>query len=180
MRIALTGKIRSGKDSAGKHLYVDHDLERIAFADEMKRLFHQLFPWIPRDPKPRAEYQKFGELMRKHYGEDFWIKHVEDSMRFAENRRNVNGIVITDLRLPAEYDWCRANDFVIIRVMAPDELRMARAVEAGDDFTVHDFVHSTELYVDSFDCDYEIVNDGTIAELYTQVESIMTNLSGMS
>jgi dephospho-CoA kinase len=177
MRIALTGKIRSGKDLIGKHLYVDYDLERVAFADDMKRFFHELFPWVPRDPKPRAEYQKFGELMRNHYGEYFWIRHVEDTMRFVENRRNVKGIVITDLRVPAEYAWCRENGFVIIRVTAPDELRMARALEAGDDFSVHDFVHDTELHVDKFEVDYEIVNDGTIEELYEQVDEVLTKLS---
>jgi dephospho-CoA kinase len=175
-RIALSGKIRSGKDSAGKHLYVDHDLERMAFGDALKRLYHETFPWVPRDPKPRAGYQTYGQVIRQQFGEDTWIKHVEQSMHFYENKRDVAGIVITDLRQPNEYEWCRANGFAVIRVTAPDELRMARAVEAGDDFTVHDFVHSTELYVDSFDCDYEIVNDGTIAELYAQVDEIVAKL----
>jgi hypothetical protein len=83
------------------------------------------------------------------------------------------GIVLTDVRQANEVAWCRENGFTLIRVTAPDEVRIARAIEAGDDFTVHDLVHSTELAIDGFAVDYEIVNDGSVDELKRQVDAVL-------
>jgi dephospho-CoA kinase len=87
------------------------------------------------------------------------------------------GIVLTDVRQQNEVDWCRTEGFTIIRVTAPDEVRIGRAIKAGDDFTVHDLTHSTELEIDNFDVDYEISNDGTVADLQTKIDAIITKIN---
>jgi hypothetical protein len=109
---------------------------------------------------------------------DVWVKHAERAVKGALDFR-VNtgaervGIVLTDVRQANEVAWCRANGFTLIRVTAPDEVRIARAIAAGDDFTVHDLAHETELSIDGFEVDAEIVNDGSVDDLKAKVDEIM-------
>jgi dephospho-CoA kinase len=177
IKIALTGKMRAGKDEVANHLYIRHNFSRVAFGDALKKNAHATFPWVSEFSKPRALYQQYGQLMRQ-IDPDVWIKHAERAVKGAIDFR-VNtgaeriGVVITDLRQPNEYEWARNNGFTIIRVTAPDEDRIARAVAAGDDFTVHDLAHETELAIDGFAVDYEIVNDGSVDDLKRKVEAII-------
>ena len=174
IKIALTGKMRSGKSFISDYLFVKHGFELpIAFGDKLKIVYHELFPWVDRKSKPRADYQKFGQLMREHFDANVWIRHVEYRVKALEKLRNVRGIVIEDLRQPNEYEWARANGFVIVRVSAPDELRLERARLAGDNFTEADLAHETEQWVDGFEVDFEIMNDGTFGELKAKVDEMI-------
>lgn len=181
-KIALTGKMRSGKSRAADHIQYRHDFVTLAFGDDLKRIFHELNPWVSEMPKPRAEYQRFGQEMRRLYGDDIWIKHVErrigilsKSFEMFTDKLNV---VVTDLRQPNEYEWARANGFTIIRISAPEALRRERAAFAGDKFSDEDWTHDTEMHVDSFEVDYEIVNDGNFDELHAKVDEIMGEIRG--
>jgi dephospho-CoA kinase len=183
VKIALTGKIRSGKSTVSNHLYIRHSFNEVAFGDALKKNAHATFPWIYEWNKPRALYQQFGQLMRE-IDSEVWIKHAERAVKGAIDF-NVGigaervGVVITDLRQPNEYEWARANGYTIIRVTAPDEDRLFRAKLAGDDFNEADLDHETESHIDSFDCEFEVVNDGTIDDLKRQVDSILTQINGV-
>jgi dephospho-CoA kinase len=182
VKVALTGKLRAGKDEVANHLYIRHGFDRVAFGDALKKNAHATFPWVSEFSKPRALYQ-FMNVMRE-YDKDVWIKHVEQAVKGAIDFR-VNtgaeqiGVVITDLRQPNEYEWARKNGFSIIRVTAPDEDRIKRAIAANDDFTVHDLTHETELSIDKFDVDFEIYNDGTVDELTETVDAILAQINGL-
>jgi dephospho-CoA kinase len=181
VKIALTGKLRAGKDEVAQHLYIRHGFDRVAFGDALKRNAHAVFPWISDGTKPRALYQTYGQLMRE-IDPGVWVKHAEQAVKGAIDFR-VNtgaeriGIVLTDVRQQNEVDWCRSNGFTLIRVTAPDEVRIARAIAAGDDFSVHDLCHETELSIDKFDVDFEVINDGTVDELKAQIDAIMAQLN---
>jgi dephospho-CoA kinase len=180
IKIALSGRLRSGKDTIANHLYIKYGFTSIAFGDALKKNAHDVFPWIYEWNKPRALYQQFGQLMRQ-IEPDVWINHAERAVNGAIDF-NVNtgaekvGVVITDLRQPNEYDWCRANGFTIVRVVAPDEDRIARAIAAGDDFTVHDLTHETEMAIDGFACDFEVVNDGAVDELKHKIDEVLARV----
>jgi dephospho-CoA kinase len=180
VKIALTGKMRSGKDLCGNHLYIKYGFDRTAFGDALKKNAHATFPWVSEFSKPRALYQQYGQLMRQ-IEPDVWIKHAELAVKGAIDF-NVNtgservGVVITDLRQPNEFEWARANGYTIIRVTAPDDDRIARAIAAGDDFTVHDLTHETELAIDGFSVDYEIHNDGTVDDLKAQIDEVLARV----
>jgi hypothetical protein len=110
--------------------------------------------------------------------EDVWIKHVERAIKGHIDFRvgmgtDQIGIVVTDVRQQNEVDWCRANGFTIIRVTAPDEVRIGRAISAGDSFSVHDLAHETELAIDGFEVDYDVVNDGTVDDLKRKIDEIL-------
>ncbi|MEH7246488.1 AAA family ATPase [Neobacillus niacini] len=177
IKIALTGKMRSGKDTVGNHLYIKYGFSQFAFGDALKKNAHATFPWIYEWNKPRALYQKFGQLMRQ-IEPDIWIKHAERAVNGVIDSRvgmgeSQIGVVITDLRQPNEYEWAKANGFTIIRVTAPDKDRLFRAKLAGDDFTKADLEHETESHIDGFAVDYEIANDGSVDELKAQIDALM-------
>src|SRR5690606_38371588 len=170
LKIALTGKLRSGKSAVAERLFYEHGFEwPISFGGPLKYYADRIFDVSEAGAKPRAIYQQFGQLCRA-IDEDVWIKHAEFSVQQALNQRSTRGIVISDLRQPNEYEWCQRNGFGIVRVNAPDEFRLERARLAGDDFTEADLAHETESYVDSFEVDAEITNAGTLDELYAQVD----------
>ena len=183
IKLALVGKLRAGKDTAAQYLTLFYDFQPFAFGDPLKHHFHQMFPHIPRHPKPRALYQKFGEK-NCEIDPDVWInltmpqideylrRHTCDRCETVLKPR----VVVVDCRKQNEYDRLRAAGFKFIRINADDELRIQRALEAGDKFTAEDLTHETELLIDSFDVDYEIDNNGTTTELYEQIDVIMHEL----
>ena len=172
LRICLTGAMRSGKDVIATHLAARHGFATpIAFGDALKDVAHRAFFDVPREPKPRALYQ-FMNVMRE-YDPDVWIKHVARRVGWALESRKTQGIVISDARQPNEIEWCRANGFVIVRVTASDDVRIARAERNGDVFTYDDLTHPTEQYIDSFEVDAEIRNDGSYDELVAEVDRVL-------
>lgn len=178
IKIALAGALRSGKDSVAHRILTTHEYyEKVAFGDALKRLYHELHPWVPENPKPREGYQQFGQDMRRLYGDDIWIRHAERTIDFYRRVKRPDGIVVTDLRQLNEYEWARKNGYTIIRVTAPLEIRKARAIAAGDSFNEKDLDHETERHIEGFDVDYEIVNDGNIDELYAKVDAVMDEIA---
>jgi dephospho-CoA kinase len=177
IKIAFTAKLRAGKDTAADHLHIRYGFDKVAFGDALKRNVNEAFPWVYGPKKPRALLQQYGQLMRE-IDPQVWVRHVERKVNgIIDFRVNTGaervGIVLTDVRQQNEVDWCRHNAVTLIRVTAPDEMRIARAIEAGDDFTVHDLAHETELAIDSFEVDAEIVNDGSVDDLKRKIDEIM-------
>jgi len=176
-KLAITGKFRSGKDAVADRLFSEHGFELpIAFGSPLKYYADKIYAHTPRDSsgKQRRMYQIFGQAARA-FDEDVWVRHAEYSVNMALNSRSTTGIVISDLRQPNEYEWCKRNGFVIVRVTAPEEIRLERAKEAGDIFEADDLAHETEQYVDSFEVDYEIINNGTLFELYAKVDEFISH-----
>ena len=185
IKLCLIGKLRSGKSTAADYLTLFYDFQPFAFADPLKRYLHEIFPHVPREPKPRRLLQLFGQKMRE-IDPDVWVnltmRRIDEYLRLnpCECGRSVlkPRVVVTDCRQQNEYDRLRAEGFVFVRINADDELRIRRALEVGDDFTAEDLAHETELLIDSFDVDYEIDNNGTTSELYAQIDAIMHDLGG--
>lgn len=192
LRIALTGRMRSGKSTIADHLWLKHDFAKVSFASSLKqladRLFSHLYEPIYEDcsiseggrsvkeyRKPRALLQTLGQKLRE-IDEDVWIKQAEQDVELAEAWRSTAGVVIDDLRQPNEYEWARANGFIIIRVEADEALRLKRAEQAGDSFSEEDLAHDTEQHSDKFDVDYTIVNNGDMDELERQVDEILSDI----
>lgn len=185
--IALTGKFRAGKDEVARYLTEKYGYTRFAFGDELKRYAHELFGGS--NAKQRELYQWFGQTMRQR-DPDIWVRKCFEAISLRE--RQVNAYydmswnahlrqpfraVITDVRQPNEFDRCRDEGYVIIRVIAPDELRIERARSAGDKFDEKTLDHETERCVDGFAVDYEIENSGTVDDLYAMVDSLMEEVA---
>lgn len=175
--IGICGLLRSGKDTVAEYLTQNYGYTQVAFGDALKDDFHRRFPEIPRDPKPRLGYQSHGQFMRKQFGSDIWVRKcfAKIDAIAAENMYAdlPFRVVVSDLRQPNEYEALKSAGCVIIRVTAPEALRIDRAIKSADTFNLRDLSHETESYVNTFSVDYEIVNDGTLAELYAKVDEVM-------
>ena len=174
IKLAFIGKMRSGKDTAAARLATQHGFTMLAFGTALKASAHDIFPNVPRTPKPRALYQ-FMNVMRD-YDPQVWIKHVERSVEYALDRKTTQGIVITDARQANELEWARSNGFKIVRVTAPEPVRIARAQSVGDVFDYEALTHPTETEVDGFDADYVLENDGDYMTLIVKVDALMAEI----
>nr|WP_205770190.1 hypothetical protein [Bacillus thuringiensis] len=180
-KIAITGKARSGKTELSHYAWMLYGFKEFDFSAVLKDEFHRLFPHIPRDPKPRAYYQKFGQWLRE-IDPDIWIKMTMDKVHeycFEDALNKVNHkskVLVNGVRQPNEYQRLRDEDFTIIRVSASDDLRIDRVHSAGDLFTEADLAHDTESHIDTFEVDYEINNNGELIQLYGQFDKIMKDI----
>jgi dephospho-CoA kinase len=196
--IAITGHLRSGKDEIGNRLSQRYGYVRFAFGDGIKDVCRRLYPdqftdAVGNDVKPRGLLQGVGQALRQ-FDPDVWVRQCFDKIAWMRDDceaaqrgflQHSNGripliqfrAVITDLRQPNEYARCRAEGFVIIKVASQSALRIHRAATGGDTFKLADLTHETESHVDGFAADYEIVNDGTLDELYAKVDEIMAELT---
>ena len=198
LKIAITGKMRSGKSELAGHLERKHGFKRVSFGESLKYYADILFadseafpieyeefgepcPFDGKRPKrakkPRRLYQLFGQKMRE-LDADIWIRHAEKSAETWAELRSTRGIVIDDLRQPNEYEWAKANGYTIIRVNANEDTRLSRARVLGDEFNSEDLRHETELHVDDYEVDYDIWNDEGVGEdeLRRRVDEILAEI----
>lgn len=172
INIALTGKIRSGKDTVARNLIrlmsEEYKVQTFAFGDTLKVYAKELFPDEFMDGrKPRDLFQWFGQTLRSR-NEDVWINQLAKEINKynttyeALNKKVVN--IITDLRQPNEYQFCKENSFYIIKVECDDAIRIKRMDGLNDNFDIKDLTHETERYIDTFDYNYVISTTHTNTE----------------
>lgn len=180
-KIAITGKARSGKTELSHYAWMLYGFKEFDFSAVLKDEFHRLFPHIPRNPKPRAYYQKFGQWLRE-IDPDIWVKMTmakvheycfEDALNKVNHKSKV---LVNGVRQPNEYQRLKDEGFIIIRVNASDDLRIGRARSTGDVFTEADLSHETESHIDTFEVDYEINNNGELIQLYDQFDVIIRGI----
>lgn len=185
MIVLLSGRKRSGKDSAARVLIEKLGFERYAFADPIKVACKEIFLLNDRqldgdlkevvDPRwgisPRRIFQLFGtDLMREHLG----VLHSEYS--------EVTGEGLWVKRF-LEYYEIHPWHYVVTDTRFPNELKMVREYFKGKEEVVsirieRDSIdksdnHSSEVQIDNLDVDYSITNNSSLQDLYDKVESIV-------
>lgn len=166
--VGLSGYARSGKDTAAAALS-DLGFERRAFADTVKTSLYRLNPLVPdgdeygrlstvvddegwdrakNRTEVRALLQRLGtQAGRMVLGDDIW---VDTALRDLPERA-----VFTDVRYQNEADTIRSRHGIVIRIERPG----VGPVNG----------HSSESGLEGFRFDAVIQNDGTVAELHTNV-----------
>lgn len=182
MKIALFGKIRSGKDTVGKILIDEHNFKRFAFGDGIGEIIEKYFPEAWAGGKPRKHYQFIGQQLRV-LNPDVWIDYLlRKEQRFQELYRKSEDdelhVVVTDGRQLNEAERLKEEGFLIVRVTCPEEIRIERMMALGDVFKPEDLQHETELNVDRITPDIEIINDGTLVDLYIKVQQMIQDQRG--
>lgn len=168
VKIAICGKIRSGKDTVGDFLVSKYGFKRYAFGDGIKEVIGLLFPEELEQGKPRKLLQDLGQKMRE-IDPDVWVNHVNRKIEADGSSR----IIITDLRQPNEYEALRNAGYFILKLKVDDMTQLERVELAGDRFTDWTFHHETESHVDGFDAHATIFNNGTKKELQEAVEYVL-------
>lgn len=180
MKIALIGKMRSGKDTVADYLINNYNFTRFAFGDELKRYYHLIFGETK--VKPREGYQWFGQTMRQHKP-DIWVDKCFETVNKQETSfmkaMGYDGLkpIITDLRQPNEYKRCVDEGYKIVKVFCDDETRIKRILEKNDSFNKKDLYHETEMHIDTYKYDYLINNVGDLDELYSQINMLMKEVA---
>ena len=160
--IGITGKARSGKDTAAEHIINEYEYEKYSFADPLKRACSEMFG-IPlgdfyndnlKDEvnefwgiSPRRMAQLLGtEGGRKLFREDLWIKRAELYIRGQDK------IIIPDVRFENEANFIRANGGALIHIKRKDLQSVEQHIsEAGvlvcdNDYTVHNYGSVYDLH----------------------------------
>lgn len=183
--IAITGFKRSGKDVMGKYLVDNCGFVRYAFADPIREVCQTVFDWDSEymerhkeevDPfwgiSPRYAMQWIGTEGFQYYlpqdcplfsettGRIVWVKKF---LRWHERTQNKR-VVITDMRFHHELDTLEeylGNDIISIRVDRD-------SVEPND-------THASEQDIPDLNVDFEIENNGSLEELYEQIDFLVKN-----
>lgn len=181
--VGILGKKRHGKDTIADYMVKHHGYTRIAFADALKDIVRYSFGFSEEQLngnlketvddfwkiKPRQVLQFVGtELFRDKMGEllpdvesNFWVfivkKRIHDILALNPEAK----FVISDCRFENEVNFVKEAGGNIIRVRRP-------AIQFDDDSN-----HSSELYIDTLPFDFDIVNDGSLEQLYKNIQSII-------
>lgn len=174
IKIALCGKIRSGKDTVADVLQDRYGFERFKFSQGIWDVLETAWNIKdePNTEKPRKMLQDVGQKLRE-VDEMVWINYTLHQVAEIDGIRDV---VITDLRQPNEYKALKDTGFYIVRINADTDERIARAKAQGDIFEAQDLFHETESHVDGFEVDFEINNDGTFQELNQQIDEVFQEI----
>lgn len=177
MLVGVCGKAGSGKDTIGDFLVEKYGLKKIALADPIKRLVKDVFALDdhtvydreareqPLDRWPgwsvRTLLQYVGtELFRENIDDSIWVK----SLWYKISDDNDGDYVVTDVRFPNELqyfqDHAAEGQFLCLKVIRP-----------GYEGNVGMTGHASEAY--DLHGDYEIINDGTIKDLYNKVNAVL-------
>lgn len=179
MNIVLISEAGGGKDFISDYLVRKYGYTRYAFADNVKLLAEVWFPELygNGDSKPRWLLQALGTKFRE-IDKDVWIKAMLDNIdsnheTAKKSVEAVEHVVVTDCRMPNEYEALKERGFTFIRISVDEDVRLERLVERGDLFSKDDLNHHTESFYNSFECDYEIHNNGSIQEVYDSIDNII-------
>jgi dephospho-CoA kinase len=173
IKIGLTGKMRSGKDTVGDYLKNEYGFKTFSFAEGIKFVCGSVGLELAEGGKQRALYQAVGQDLRKH-DPDIWVKYT-----FSQINRYCtidDNIVITDVRQPNEVEALKVAGYKIIKIHADPTLRIKRMESAGDYFNPGDLIHETERAVDTLEADITINNNGTITDLHYKVNQLMLKM----
>ncbi|MBC9786408.1 hypothetical protein H1S01_18290 [Heliobacterium chlorum] len=174
VKIAITGKMRSGKDLIAEYLVRKYGFRRFAFGDGVRAVTRLIYPDIQNScMKPRSLYQQIGQALRQ-IDPAVWLNYTLEEIDASTNP--FDSIVISDLRQPNEYKALLNNGFTIVRVQSTVENRLARMNAVGDVFTMDDINHETESHIDNFVVNFEITNNGRSGSLYEQIEWAVKSL----
>lgn len=180
MLVGVAGKARSGKDTIGNYLINQHQFVRYAFADPLKKACSEMFGvplnYFYDDDKKEVDLpfwgmspRKMAQLLgteggRELFGKDIWVKRAL-SFYNLELPEESNGMVITDVRFDNEADFIRDNGGLMIHVERP-----------GADGVVGVVGHASEAGIMEKSEDIHIVNDGTLDQLYENVDVALAKL----
>ncbi len=192
MIIGICGLQGSGKDSIGSYLIKNHGFVKLSFAGVIKDIAAIIFDWDRellegstkesrewrekidtwweqklgiKNFTPRYVLQNFGtDLFRNHFHPDIWVRVVERQLLKYKN------VVITDCRFSNEIKMIREAGGLIINVTRGD-LPTWYIDYKNNKITKPENIHPSEYVWIKESFDYEILNNGSLEDLYTKTKN---------
>ncbi len=139
VRIAISGKMRSGKDSAARRLVERHGFQRYAFADRLKELASELFGTKP-GQKNRTLLVQLGRRLVE-IDKLVWVRYVFNKIPLGAD------VVIPDLRFGYELQELKRLGFRLVRIDIARDRQVQRVLqtEPDTDLALLDDVSETAL-----------------------------------
>jgi len=207
MLIAAVGLIGSGKDTVADHLETHYGFRRESFASALKDAVAAVMGWdrellegktatarawreqvdtwwaerlnIPQ-LTPRWVLQQWGtEVFRRNFHDDIWIASLENKLR-----KMYGNVVISDCRFPNEVAAARKQNGLVIRVVRGEEpfwfpaaIEACQGSEEAKQFLKDNNVHESEWAWANTDFDVVLMNNGTLDELFAEVDVMLRTRS---
>ena len=165
MKLIILGKAGSGKDTVGDYLVEQYGYTKYSFAAKLKEICHDLFPELMMLDR-RNLLQTVGSKMRQ-IQEDVWINYLLSAVE-------TDRAVITDCRYENEIETCINRGYVSIEVLCNEYIRDKRLIlRDGRTLTSCEKQHPSEQL--SVKTDYALDNNGSLSNLYKQIDEVVTS-----
>lgn len=194
--IGLSGKAGSGKSTVGDYLAGAHGYAQFAFAGALKDIVQAAFHFTDKQMVSGKESidPRFGKSPRwclQHFGTAFraiwpaiWIHNLRQEILSFLSMNGQHPIVVTDVRFRDEAEAIKGMGGVLVRI----KRGKTGGVQAGTPVPLDACAtapcatgipgHISELDLDAYeDWDEVIRNDGTLSELASRVEDMLTALA---
>lgn len=135
MKIAISGKMGSGKTYLADEICQRFDFKRASFAGKLKSLAEELFNMKYKD---RGLLINFATKMRE-IDKDVWIRAMFKSIE------NVENVVIDDLRLKNEYQTLMLEGWFICKINVDENERINRLISKYGKKSKEHFEHSDSI-----------------------------------
>lgn len=177
--IGLAGEIASGKDVTKKYLEINYGASCHRFSTILRDILNRLYL-----PIKRENMQDVSTFLRQRFGEDLLAKIITEDVK-----NDPHEIVVVDgIRREADIVYLRKlSGFTLVKIEVDARLRYERLIkrkENADDTnkTYEQFLadgqKETELEIPKVmaTANYCLNNNGSLKELYSQIEKIIIDL----
>lgn len=162
VRFALVGKSGSGKSSAGEILAERFDITHIRTGKICREIAFLLF-----GNEDKSSTQRLDDALTQIDPSIFLraaLREIESTT--DELSGSGKGFIIDALRFESDLMLAKEHGCSIIRISAPEEVRVTRLAERKQVFDLAtDGLHRSEHELDAAQADYEIVNDQDLEAL---------------
>jgi phosphomevalonate kinase len=181
MLIGIAGKMGCGKDYICNTIIIPYfksrgkDILQVSFADQIKVNvmtknnipFSDVF--VQKTNSTRKLLQMEGtELGRNVYGDDIWIKYLNNWLKIYKSR-GIEHFICTDVRFKNELDYIKQNGGIIIKIVAPNRNFSRLQQESRGDTSIRDALKSHPS-----ECDLDDVPDNHFdLVIYNDLDDIL-------
>jgi dephospho-CoA kinase len=159
------GKSGAGKSRAGEYLSRQFDVRHIKTGTICRQISRLLF-----DNEDKASTQRIDDALTVLDGSIF----LRAALRSVQEQE---GFVIDALRFRGDMLLARDYHCKVIRIVAPDEVRIRRLQDRHQVFDpVSDGAHRSEIELDQVHVDFEVVNDGDLKAFDDKLSAIVAKV----
>lgn len=177
--IALAGQIASGKDTIAEYIAKNYDGLPVSYSRPLRDVLDRVF-----QPTDRANLSWLGQTLVDRFGSDAISRIIGKEIEKSDK----NIFILSNVRREGDISYFQNwPKFILIGVKTDPKICYERLIKRGqnpDDKTKtweefqKDLQLSTEITIEALikKSSVQIDNNGTLEELYTQVDKIITEL----
>ena len=170
MKVAIIGKMGSGKSTCAKYLEDKYNFKIHSFGGPVKKYAKEIFN---EKDKNRELIQTFAQKI-KEIDNDVWVKYLINDINHLDN------IVVDDLRFPNEYSVLKKEGFTIIKLIISEKFQEKRIKQTYPNNYLSHLTRRNDIsesYTDSLDADYNFNISESSENNYEEfLDNIIKNL----